>query len=362
VNPGSVRFDGTLYDAQNATGNTLATATTTSNIVAGQVNQVNLSFTSTTSATPAPVTGGSLTGVFSQLFSASSPFHKTVAQHKSEGAAVESQSLMTSLWSQGVASYGLGQSRQIPVYVASSSDPVKTISCTAYGQCDGNGKQIHVPAAANAQAIADGHIIVLDPTSGVEFDGWQCNNGSTYSCSWGGLYSLSGNGIHNNGSEGVHAGYAVGLFYITPQEIINGHIDHALGLNTSCLSSPNVYPADQNNGGSDANCGGTAHYGSLVHLLWTPAQIASSAYSSSCKVVLTALATYGAYTYDTGNGGLELATVGSGTFTGTTNPWTATVIPNMQAAGDASGGSWKSCLNRLSASDFELLAIKAGSY
>jgi hypothetical protein len=299
--------------------------------------------------------------VYTGFFGSGSPFHQTVAQLKANGATVDPQSEMTNLWNQSVVNYGLGQNRQIPVYVASASDPAKTISCTGYGACDGNGKQIHVPASAVPQGIGDSHIIIIDPTNGYEFDGWRCKNGTTFSCTWGGLFNIGGNGIHNDGSEGVHGGYAVGLFFLTPAEIASGHIDHALGLNSNCLSNPNVYPADQNNGGSDQTCSGAPHYGSLVHLTWTPTQIASSAYSNSCKTILTALATYGAYLYDTGNGGLELASVGSGTFTGTTNQW-APVIADMQSAGDSSGGDWRSCLNRLSASNFEVLTLKSGAY
>jgi hypothetical protein len=34
----------------------------------------------------------------------------------------------------------------------------------------------------------------------------------------------------------------------------------------------------------------------------------------------------------------------------------------MKAAGDSDGTNWSGCLNRLSASDFELIQIATGSY
>jgi hypothetical protein len=274
---------------------------------------------------------------------------------------------MSALWNQGVTNYALGATRQLPIYTASASDPLRTIACTQYGgRCQGSGSQIHVPTNAAPQSVSDAHIIVVDPAKNVEWDGWQCKNGATLSCSWGALYALGGSGLHNNGSDGVHAGYAAGLFMISPQEILNGHIDHALGLNTRCLNNPTVYPADQNAAGTDTACGGSGApaYGDLVHLVWTPSQIAASAYSKECKTVLTALATYGAYTYDTGNLGLEIAAVSNQSFTaqGGSDPWVG-IKANMRAAGDAdSGGNWHSCLNRLSASDLELIQIRAGTY
>lgn len=146
-------------------------------------------------------------------------------------------------------------------------------------------------------------------------------------------------------------------------------IDHALGLDTICLANPSVYPADLSSG-SDQTCNGGANqrhpnasYGQLLHLLWSPNQIASSAYSSECKIVLTALSIYGAYLYDTGSNGLNLLAEAANSYTSIGRPdaW-APIRADLQRAGDGDGTNWSSCLNRLSASDFELLAIKPGSY
>ena len=326
----------------------------------------------TTAPTATPTTPASTSGFYSTLFAATSPLRMTVAQHKANGAQTLAASAMTSLWNQGRAYQPLGDARQFPIYLAKSSDPLVTISCSQYGgQCYGTGTKVHVPSTATHQQVngGDNHIIVVDPTLGLEWDGWQCAN-ATASCSWGSLYTLGSSGIHgpgnHPGSEGVHGGYAIALFSIQPGEIAQGHIDHALGFNTVCLNNPTVYPADTAAGGTDSSCGGTGppSYGDLLHLTWTPAQIAASAYSTSCKVVLTALATYGGYTYDDGNTpGIELQSTSSLAWTsnGASDPW-APIRSDMKAAGDSDGTSWGSCLNRLSASSFELLQIKAGSY
>jgi ribonuclease HI len=371
VATGRVRFDGTLYSGRNASGTALATASATATMVAGQANHINLVFASTgavpsPTATSQPVAGGSATtGVYAQLFSASSPLRTTVAQHKAAGATVLSAS---ALWSQGLGSQDLSPSTYMfPVYVSSSNDPVKTISCAGYGRCNAHGAQIHIPSGAKPEPHADGHIAVIDTAQSIEFDGYQCSIGSsTLSCTWGGKYTLGGYGITNSSSDAVHAGYAAGIMDITGQELLNGHIDHALALDAACLNEPTVYPADTKAGGTDRSCGGygSPSYGQVLHLTLSASQIAATNHSAECKTVLTALATYGAYTYDTGSTGLSLITESTLSYSalGKTSPWTTTILPHLQAAGEANGTYWNSCLSGLSASNFELVQIPAGSY
>ncbi len=317
---------------------------------------------------PTPSVSNALGGVYAQLFSASSPFRTTAAQLKAAGASVLAQSAMNSLWNQGIGSQDLGPSTYMfPLYVSSAGDPLATIACTGYGRCNANGMQIHVPSGAQPEGHADGHIAVIDTVQNVEFDGYQCSRGSgTLSCTWGGKYALGGSGITNSGSDAVHGGYAAGVMNITAQELLNGHIDHALAVATKCLNNPTVYPADPNNGGSDAGCGGSGapSYGHMMHLLLSPSQIAATQHSAECKTILTALATYGAYTYDTGSTGLSLITQSTLSYSalGASSPWMTTILPHMAAAGEASGTYWYSCLNGLSASNFELVQIPAGSY
>jgi hypothetical protein len=307
--------------------------------------------------------------VYSQIFSSASPFHTTVATLKANGAVILPQTDMTSLWSQGISNQDLSlTSWMYPVYVSQFSDPVKTFTCGTPGSaCDANNVQIHIPSGAVPEPQSDAHIAIIDTTQNLELDGWACTvSPSTVACQWGGEHPIGGTGLENVGSTSVKAGYAAGLFEITAQELLNGHIDHALGLNTNCLNNPTVYPADQHANGTDESCGGAGppSYGDMIHLLWTPAQISASSYSTECKTVLTALATYGAYTYDTGNFGLALLTQHQLSYTavGQVSPWATTIIPDLIAAGDAKGTAWQSCFNHLSASDFELIQIQAGTY
>jgi hypothetical protein len=325
-----------------------------------------------TQTTPPATGANTLPGVYTQIFSNSTPFHTTVAQHKANGAAILPQSAMNYLWSEGISGQEISPTSYYPpIYVSSAADPIKTFTCTGYGACNANGLRIHVPNGAQVEPHSDGHIAVIDTVLNTEVDGWQCAvNTSTLACTWGGQYPFGGSGLANSGSEAVHAGYAAGLMAITAQELLNGHVDHALGINTECLNNPTVYPADLNATGTDESCNGNGPpvYGDLVHLRWTAAQIASSAYSGECKTILTAFATYGAYTHDTGGLGLSFDKEASRSFTalGRTDPWAGTLLPRMVANGDATGGGstfyWNSCLNRLSAADLELIQIPVGIY
>lgn len=307
--------------------------------------------------------------VYSQIFSTTSPFHTTVATLKANGAIVLPQSAMTSLWSQDIQNEDLSPtSWMYPVYVSQSSDPVKIFTCgNAGAACDANDVEIHIPAGAVPEPQADAHIAVIDTTQNLEVDGWACTvSPSAVACQWGGEHPFAGTGLENVGSTSVKGGYAAGLFEITAQELLNGQINHALGLDTNCLNNPTVYPADQHANGTDESCGGTGppSYGDMIHLLWTPSQIAASSYSTECKTVLTALSTYGAYTFDTGNFGLALLTQHQLSYTavGQVSPWATTIIPDLIASGDGKGTTWQSCFNHLSSSDFELIQIEPGTY
>lgn len=322
------------------------------------------------SATPAPVPtagpgGNTMPWVYSELWSSSSPFRTTVSSLKSRGAQAVSHAYMDSLWSQGIA--GNGMAGGIPVYVAKPSDPLLTTTCTRYGgNCNASNVRIHVPSYVKPQGIADAHITVIDqnaPSGPIEIDCWQSSlYGSTFSCSWAGMYQLGGTGLPDGG-EGIHGGMAVSTVYTTAQELVNGHIDHALGLVVNCLNNPSVYPANTLTG-TDQACNGSSnppHYGNLVHLQWSSGQIQNSSYSAPCKVVLTALATYGAYLEDTGNNGLQINTVGDLSYTQNpatagANPWPA-IQSKINSAGDGFSDRWYSCLQRLRSSDFELLQV-----
>jgi hypothetical protein len=303
---------------------------------------------------------------YAGFWNEASPTRLTVHQQKALGAAVIPHVYMDSLWSQGIA--GNHISEQIPIYVAVSTDPLLTTTCSMYGgHCSASNIRIHVPPYAIAQAASDGHVTIIDqaaPSGAIEIDCWQATfSNRSLSCSWAGAFALGGPG-NDTGGEGVHFGRPVSSYFITGQEILDGNIAHALGINAICLNDPSIYPA-QTFAGTDTACRGGGsnppHYGNLIHLLWSESKIANSPYSAPCKTILAALVTYGAYLDDTGDDGLELRVENDLSYTldpalKTRNPWPL-IQSQLNAAGDASGTTWHSCFNRLASSDFEMLQV-----
>jgi hypothetical protein len=323
-----------------------------------------------TFSTPAPSLGpdlgNTLPWVYTELWSPSSPFRKTVSIQKAIGATVLDHKYMDALWNQGIATNKTAD--VMPIYLAQKSDPLLRTVCTNYGgNCNAKNVEVHVPAYAVAQQAVDGHLTVIDqyaPSGPIEVDCWQTVIArSRLACSWAGVFALGGTAL-DAGGEGIHAGMAVTAVFLVGQEIVNGHIDHALAINAACLNDPMVFPSNTR-GQTDTSCDKSRnppHYGDLVHLLLAPEQIASSAYSAPCKTILTALALYGAYLDDTGDNGLQLHAQNELSYTAnpatrSANPWPA-IQAQLDAAGDGSGTHWMSCLNRLHASDFELLELR----
>lgn len=319
--------------------------------------------------TPAP---GQILPSYSARFTApNNPFHTTVAQLMQLGAQIQPQAVVNNLIGQGVGGGGLVTTplnTGLPIYSSSASDPVYTISCTHFipSGCDAQGKQVHIPAGPIViQSKFDQHLSISDTAEQVEFDGWECQPpaGGQLTCYWGGWYPFSGKGLADNGSDAIHGGYSVGLSMVTAEDILQGHIAHALAIATSCLSNPTIYPADQENGGSDSVCGQGAssiypstsqpHYGSMVHLKWTPTQIASGGYSHGCTIVLNALSEYGAYMSDTsGIWGYAIGTENDGVYSAN-DPWAALGAINEFGP----GARWAQCLQGLTSSDIEIINI-----
>jgi hypothetical protein len=381
--------------------------------------------TSTPTAAPTG-SGDALPGVFAQEFPTSplvTQLSTVPASRKNVWAA--GSSVATAAWNDEVAggntsagywsSGPFGVTRTfpgfppIPLYVSSNANDVLVgVTCVYDPSCNVMGYQIYINPADTAQPQTDHHLLVMDTRHNVEVDCWQVltNDGSrdstsgnltpdlrsgSLSCAYAGFYPLGSSGIHGNynnasgtGDDGIKFGPAAGSFLLTPQEMLNGHIDHALGLVANCANVGMMYPAD-NRSNTDGACAngagngpsgssGSPHYGSIFQLSWSDAKIASSAYSKECKAVLTAMAHYGAYISDTADEGTAMQIEGDEPYVSDAlemgpDPWPA-VLSDLQAAGDASGGgygsaTWNYCFTtthgKLGPADFNLVELKPPS-
>lgn len=141
----------------------------------------------------------------------------------------------------------------VAVAEARPTDPTYSVPCLVY-QCTlaayGN---VPIPSTAAPDPSSDGQMAVYDPSSKREWDMWQAaKGGSGWTSSAGAGVSLNGNGV---APAGTASGDAANLpllgGLIRPEEILQGHIDHALVFSMPGVSDlGHVCPATHNDGSS----------------------------------------------------------------------------------------------------------------
>jgi len=189
-----------------------------------------------------------------------------------------------------------------PLYFADASDPLFTLHCTesAWGTCTLEGKQIHVPSGAQHADGTDGHMGIVDTTSGIEYDMWQVtavptSAGGTLSCSWGGYGSFTGPGFTTSGGGATASGASLGAGTIRSEELIAGQINHVLFGVVSCCNGTAVGASAMYGGHCDTKCvnnqGGAV--GQVYMLNMTDAEIDALGKSPAATAILKALAHYG---------------------------------------------------------------------
>jgi PKD repeat protein len=139
----------------------------------------------------------------------------------------------------------------VSVAEARPGDTTYSVPCTLYACSLQAFGAFPVPATAKPDPSSDGHLAVYDPSTQREWDMWVASfNGSSWSSYAGAAVSMNGNGIAPAGSaSGNAANFPLLGGLIRPEEIMQGHIDHALvfgfpGVNRSGY----VCPATHNDG------------------------------------------------------------------------------------------------------------------
>jgi hypothetical protein len=189
----------------------------------------------------------------------------------------------------------------IPVYQASSDSPSYNVGCLQY-DCWFNYGPTNIPANAQPQTGSDGHMIVMQP-NGQEFDMWAGQrDGNGWTAGEDSEESASGPAVnctrvHGCGAADV-AGFALGAGLIRPEEIAQGHIDHALAITTPDTRADYIAcPATDTDGRHDS--ADALPIGSHVQL--DPSVNVNALHIPRWqKVIAVALQQYGAYVIDTG--------------------------------------------------------------
>jgi hypothetical protein len=219
-----------------------------------------------------------------------------------------------------------------------NSDPVYTVGCVLY-DC-GTTITFNIPVGAKPETGSDGHLVVINQDTGQELDMWQAvfANGSwsagsrylTDSQGWGAICAL---GQHCGGA--VAAGFAAFGGVVRPEEIQQGHIDHALVLTAALTRSGYIAcPATHTDGVSPDP--GAIPEG--AHIQLDPAfNVDAQAWPQWEKVTAHALQTYGAYVLDTGG---SIAMFGESNLNGGL-AWSSLGVPNGPSLSSLPWGSFR---------------------
>jgi len=141
----------------------------------------------------------------------------------------------------------------VAVAEARPTDPTYSVPCLVYLCTLSAFGSFAIPSTAAPDPSSDAQLAVYDPSSRREWDMWQAaKSGSSWTSSAGSGVSLNGNGI---APAGTASGDAANLpllgGLIRPEEILQGHIDHALVFSMPGVSDlGHVCPATHNDGSS----------------------------------------------------------------------------------------------------------------
>jgi hypothetical protein len=141
----------------------------------------------------------------------------------------------------------------VAVAEAQPGDSIFNVPCTVYTCTLGAFGPFAIPTTAAPDPQGDGHLAVYDPSSQREWDFWQAkHSGNSWSASAGSAVSLAGNGMTAAGTASANAANMPLLGgLIRPEELLQGHIDHALVFGMPNVNSTKfVCPATHHDGSS----------------------------------------------------------------------------------------------------------------
>jgi hypothetical protein len=241
-------------------------------------------------------------------YGASSPFNARIPSNPR--LAADSARIVAFMlkrhWSfegaRGRLSIEAGGSR--PVYWPTPSDPLVRIHCRVRVSCR-HVSVVRIPARAQPQGESDGHMTIVEQSSGWEYDFWRAGrvrNGrmTTSTASKIRIGPDAGTGLGGD-AEAANLGLLGGI--IRAPELVAGRIEHALAMTAPCVQPHDVWPAPAG-GSGDTVCEGSGkgpHFGSLLQLNMSDAEIAAGGAPPWQRAIMTAMAHYGVYVVDTGN-------------------------------------------------------------
>ncbi len=189
----------------------------------------------------------------------------------------------------------------VPLAYANGNSKTYNVTCTIY--CTGDTINFPIPAGAQVATGTDHHLAVVNGNQ--ELDMWEASYDAatdTWSAGVRVVNDLYGwgaycpQGQHCNGANA--AGFALLGGHVRPEEIAQGHIDHALAIITPATRAGYIAcPATHTDG--PVNDPAAIPEGARIQLDPT-FNVDAQSWPAWEKILAKALQTYGAYVVDTG--------------------------------------------------------------
>jgi hypothetical protein len=241
-----------------------------------------------------------------------------------------------------------------PYFFSRPTDPVYRVVCNkAEHDCPIENMELRIPAQARPAESSDGHMSVIDQSTGIEWDFYDVQtvplpaNGGDIVVGWGGKTRMDGPGGGTRETESAATMAALGSTagIIRYSELEAGQIHHALFLVVGCSNGGKVFPGRDVGGVGtcDENAEGAPASGQWLRLNMSDAEIAALPVSPWQKTILRTFARYGGFVGDNGSRtsvGFQIESPQTYTALGMANPWVDWAKEQI-AAGDKNVDVWR---------------------
>ena len=199
------------------------------------------------------------------------------------------------------ANFANGADWGISVVYASSNDETYTLEDPIYYN---NGSiSFKMPAGAQPTTGSDHHLVVINGSQ--ELDLWDAQYNAATDTWWAGSYFVvDDNGWGAAAQPGQHAGSAEASGFselgglVTPEEIAQGYIDHALSMTIPVVLANEIAGSATGTDGTSTNPNAIPEG---AHIQLNPSfNVDAQSWPTWEKIIAKALQTYGAYVSDTG--------------------------------------------------------------
>lgn len=242
-----------------------------------------------------------------RLFSDSSEFNQKISSTAKvdEKSGVMVKSLIAAYNSRGIIV--TRNSYSVSVFYADRSTPRYNVRRAASWAGGTVLYDVPVPDFAVPDS-GEGHMAIIDLSSGYEYDFWLAKkSGAAWTAGWANKISYRGDGVYPDGLAARGSGMALTAGMIWPEELRNGHIDHALVFSYPYTKARQyVYPASKTDGTSTR--ADAIPMGARIQLDPT-LNLDSIGLTSYEKTIARAMQEYGMILCDTSGGPIELEAV-----------------------------------------------------